>query len=131
MLGAAVRLCTLAWLGYVPDDVAAGPGRRGGAAVAEAGIPVGELRGYGAREQTRTGHLREVVAYLGWRTVDEPRWEELEEFLFARAMEQDSPKLLAGCDFETPGQGQLHIRRSSRRHFRNKSASIEVRYSLM
>ncbi|MFI7209343.1 DUF4158 domain-containing protein [Micromonospora aurantiaca (nom. illeg.)] len=26
---------------------------------------VGELRGYGEREQTRTDHLREVVAYAG------------------------------------------------------------------
>jgi len=29
----------------------------------------GTLRGYGAREQTRTGHLREVAGYLSWRTV--------------------------------------------------------------
>ena len=65
------------------------------------GIPVGALRGYGAREQTRTGHLREVAAYLGWRTVDGPRWKDLEEFLFARAMEHDSPKLLfrRACEY--------------------------------
>jgi hypothetical protein len=31
------------------------------------GIPVGELRGYGGREQARTGHLRDIAAYLGWR----------------------------------------------------------------
>jgi hypothetical protein len=58
------------------------------------GVPVGALRGYGAREQTRTDHLREVAGYLGWRTVDGPRWKDLEEFLFAQAMEHDSPKLL-------------------------------------
>jgi len=65
------------------------------------GIPVGELRGYGAREQTRTGHLREVAAYLGWRQVDTARWKDLEEFLFARAMEHDSPKLLfrQACEY--------------------------------
>ena len=34
------------------------------------GIPVGELRGYGAREQTRSDHLRDVASYLGWRQVD-------------------------------------------------------------
>jgi hypothetical protein len=27
------------------------------------GIPVGELRRYGAREQTRTDHLRDVAAH--------------------------------------------------------------------
>jgi hypothetical protein len=65
------------------------------------GIPVGALRGYGAREQTRTGHLREVAAYLGWRQVDGPRWRDVEEFLFARAMEHDSPKLLfrLACEY--------------------------------
>jgi len=28
------------------------------------------LRGYGDREQTCTDHLREVVAYAGWRVMD-------------------------------------------------------------
>lgn len=35
-----------------------------------------------------------MAAYLGWRQVDGPRWKDLEEFLFARALEHDSPKLL-------------------------------------
>lgn len=29
----------------------------------------------------RTGDLREVAAYLGWRQVDGPGWKDLEEFL--------------------------------------------------
>jgi hypothetical protein len=112
MLGAAVQLCALPWLGFVPDDVPA-------AAVARLserlGIPVGELRGYGAREQTRTGHLREVAAYLGWRQVDGPRWKDLEEFLFARALEHDSPKLLfrLACEYLSSSRlirpGVVHI----------------------
>jgi Domain of unknown function (DUF4158) len=36
VLGAAVQLCTLPWLGFVPEDVPAAPG---GAAVGEAGHP--------------------------------------------------------------------------------------------
>ena len=65
------------------------------------GIAVGELRGYGARGQTRTDHLRDVAAYLGWHQVDGPRWKDLEEFLFARAMEHDSAKLLfrQACEY--------------------------------
>jgi hypothetical protein len=63
---------------------------------ARLGVPVGELRGYGTREQTRTDHLREIIAHQGWRTIDGPGWKDLEEFLFARAMEHDSPKLLSG-----------------------------------
>ncbi len=92
VLGAAVQLCTLPWLGFVPDDVAAAPAAAVARLSERLGIPVGALRGYGAREQTRTGHLREVAGHLGWRQVDGPRWKDLEEFLFARAMEHDSPK---------------------------------------
>jgi hypothetical protein len=112
MLGAAVQLCTLPWLGFVPDDVPA-------AAVARLserlGIPVGELRGYGAREQTRTGHLREVAAHLGWHQVDGPRWKDLAEFLFARALEHDSPKLLfrLACEYLSSSRlirpGVVHV----------------------
>jgi Domain of unknown function (DUF4158) len=42
VMGVAVQLGTLPWLGFVPG-------------------------------------------YLGWRTVDGPRWKDLEEFLFAQA----------------------------------------------
>jgi hypothetical protein len=101
VMGVAVQLCTLPWLGFVPDDVAAAPAAVVARLSEKLGIPVGALRGYGAREQTRTGHLREVAGYLGWRTVDGPRWKDLEEFLFARAMEHDSPKLLfrQACEY--------------------------------
>ncbi len=101
VLGAAVQLCTLPWLGFVPDDVAAAPAAAVARLSDRLGIPPADLRGYGAREQTRTGHLREVAAYLGWRQVDGPRWKELEEFLLARAMEHDSPKLLfrLACEY--------------------------------
>jgi Domain of unknown function (DUF4158) len=101
VLGVAVLLCTLPWLGYVPDDVGAAPAVVVARLSEKLGIPVGALRGYGAREQTRTSHLREVAAYLGWRQVDEPRWKDLEEFLFAWAMEHDSAKLLfrLACEY--------------------------------
>ena len=101
VLGATVQLCTLPWLGFVPDDVAAAPAAVVARLSERLGVPVGALRGYGAREQTRTDHLREIAGYLGWRTVDGPRWKELEEFLFARAMEHDSPKLLfrQACEY--------------------------------
>ena len=71
-LGVAVQLCTLPWLGFVPDDVAAAPAAVVARLSEKLGVPVGALRGYGAREQTRTDHLREVAGYLGWRTVGGP-----------------------------------------------------------
>jgi len=101
VIGVAVQLCTLPWLGFVPDDVPSAPAAAVARLSERLGIPVGELRGYGARGQTRTGHLREVAAYLGWRQADGPRWKDLEEFLLARAMEHDSPKLLfrQACEY--------------------------------
>ena len=41
------------------------------------------------------------MAYAGWQAVDVPGWKELDEFLFARAMEHDSPKLLfrLACEY--------------------------------
>ncbi|MFY1615451.1 Tn3 family transposase [Micromonospora sp. WMMD736] len=101
VLGVAVQLCTLPWLGFVPDDVAAAPAAVVGRLSQWLGIAMGELRGYGEREQTRTGHLREVAGYAGWRSMDTAEWKDLDEFLFARAMEHDSPKLLfrLACEY--------------------------------
>lgn len=94
MLGVAVQLCSLPWLGFVPDDVAAAPVVAVARLAARLGISTGELAGYGRREQTRTDHLRAVMTYLGWRTADGLSLKELDEFLLARAMEHDSPGLL-------------------------------------
>ncbi|MGH3528995.1 MAG: DUF4158 domain-containing protein [Pseudonocardiaceae bacterium] len=101
VLGASSQLCTLPWLGFVPDEFHSVPGAAVARLAERLGISFGELRGYGDRAQTRTDHLREIVRYLGWRLVGAPEWKELDEFLFARAMEHDSPKLLftLGCEF--------------------------------
>jgi TnpA family transposase len=101
VLGAAVQMCTLPWLGFVPEDVPSAPAAAVARLSERLGIPVGELRGYGARAQTRSDHLGDVAAYLGWHQVDGPRWKDLEEFLFARAMEHDSPTLLfrLACEY--------------------------------
>ncbi|MBB4893332.1 hypothetical protein FHS39_002363 [Streptomyces olivoverticillatus] len=86
-IGPAVQLCTLPWLGFVPEDVTSAPP----AAVARLSerlrIPVGE-------KQTRTDHLREVTGYLNWKSAKAMQLKELGEFLLARAMEHDSPSLL-------------------------------------
>ena len=101
VLGAAVQLCTLPWLGFVPDEVTAAPAAAVGRLSQRLDIAMGELRGYGEREQTRTDHLREVLGFAGWRTMDTGDWKDLDEFLFARAMEHDSPKLLfrLACEY--------------------------------
>jgi Domain of unknown function (DUF4158)/Transposase domain (DUF772) len=101
VLGASVQLCSLPWLGFVPDEVGAAPQEAVARLANRLGIPADELAGYGERAQTRTDHLREIVRYLGWRPAGMPEWKELDEFLFARAMEHDSAKLLCtlACEF--------------------------------
>jgi hypothetical protein len=70
MLGVAVQLCTLPWLGFVPDEVTAAPPAAVQRLASKLGIAAEALVGYGEREQTRTDHLREVLTYLNWRTPD-------------------------------------------------------------
>jgi Domain of unknown function (DUF4158) len=101
VLGASVQLASLPWLGFVPDEVTAAPAPAVERLAERLDIPTAEFAGYGQREQTRTGHLREVLGYAGWRVLDRPGWKEIDEFLFARAMEHESAKLLfrQACEY--------------------------------
>src|SRR5664280_1564045 len=107
-----------ALVGVRPDDVVSAPPVAVARLSERLRIPVGELVDYGSREQTRTDHLREVARYLGWRLAEEFQWRELDEFLFARAMEHDPPKLLfrLGCEYLAssrvirPGVGTVLMR---------------------
>jgi len=101
VLGAAVQLCTLPWLGFVPDEVSSVPVAAVARLSDRLGIAVGELDGYAVRGQTRTDHLGEIARYAQWRAMDDLEWKQLQEFLFSRAMEHDSPKLLfrLACEY--------------------------------
>jgi hypothetical protein len=71
-LGLAVQVCTLPWLGFVPDEVTAAPPVAVTRLAERLAIDPGELQGYGRREQTRTGHLQSVAGYLGWKQAPGP-----------------------------------------------------------
>jgi hypothetical protein len=100
-LGLAVTLCTLPWLGFVPDKVSAAPPVVVARLPDQLGVDPDALRSYGRRAKTRTEHLRLVAKYLGWRLPTTLELKELDEFLLARAMEHDSPTLLfrLGCEY--------------------------------
>lgn len=100
-LGAAIQLCTLPWLGFVPDEITSAPREVVARLSEKLVIGISELREYGDRAQTRTEHLRRIATRLEWRSLDAKGWKELDEFLFARAMEHDSPKLLfkLACEY--------------------------------
>nr|WP_235204493.1 Tn3 family transposase [Nocardia otitidiscaviarum] len=100
-LGVAIALCTLPWLGFVPDKVMAAPPVAVARLAEQLKVDAAHLRSYGRRAQTRTEHLRLVARYLGWRPAGAMEFKELDEFLLARALEHDSPTLLfrLGCEY--------------------------------
>jgi Domain of unknown function (DUF4158) len=100
-LGLAVALCTLPWLGFVPDKVSAAPPVAVARLADQLDVDPTELRSYGRRAKTRTEHLRLVAKYLGWRLPRTLELKELDEFLLARALEHDSPTLLfrLACEY--------------------------------
>lgn len=100
-LGLAVALCTLPWLGFVPDKVPTAPPVAVPRLADQLSVDPSELRSYGRRAKTRTEHVRLVAQYLGWRPPSTLELKELDEFVLARAMEHDSPTLLfrLACEY--------------------------------
>ncbi|WP_250904995.1 Tn3 family transposase [Nonomuraea sp. NEAU-A123] len=95
-LGLAVQLCTLPWLGFVPDDIRSVPQAAVQRLANQLAVFRGALEQYGRRAQTRSDHLKLVLKYLGWKPVPTrgETLKELEQFLLDRAMEHDTPSLL-------------------------------------
>lgn len=71
-LGLALALCTLPWLGFVPDRVADAPPVAVAWLAEQLNVDASLIRSYGKRAQTRTDHLRLVAQFLGWRPAG--RW---------------------------------------------------------
>jgi TnpA family transposase len=95
-LGLAVQLCTLPWLGFVPDDLWSVPQAAVLRLANQLAVFPGVLEQYGRRAQTRSDHLKVVLKYLDWKPAPargEPL-KDLEQFLQDRAMEHDTPSLL-------------------------------------
>ncbi|MGH7736235.1 MAG: DUF4158 domain-containing protein, partial [Gemmatimonadales bacterium] len=95
-LGLAVQLCTLPWLGFVPDDIWSVPQAAVLRLANQLEVFPGALGQYGRRAQTLSDHLKLVLRYLDWKPVPaagEPL-KDLEQFLLDRAMEHDTPSLL-------------------------------------
>lgn len=95
-VGAAVQLCALPWLGWIPDELSACPP----AAVrlladqlqlADDDAP-GRLSAYGGWEgRTRRDHWALVLDRLGWRATRAGDRKQLDAFLLARALNTTHP----------------------------------------
>ena len=93
-LGVAVQLCSLRWLGFVPDLLAELPRPALLALSEQLESDPDDLMLYGARSQTRTDHFQAVRDRAGCRPFVQARRAELEEWLGRRAIEHDRPKAL-------------------------------------
>jgi hypothetical protein len=93
-LGFAPQLCTLRYLGFVPDPLRPVPPAVIAHLARQLGTTPDSLAAYGDRPHTRTDHLQEVTAYLGFRKARPGDLKALEAWLVERALEHDRPTLL-------------------------------------
>src|SRR5436305_3023262 len=99
-LGFALQLCALRYLGFAPDDLSTTPEEVVLYVARQLDVPAAAIHAYGQRIKTRTAHLQQVQAYLGFRTATPLDLYALQTWLGERALEHDKPSLLLqlACD---------------------------------
>ena len=93
-LGFALQLCTLRYLGFIPQDLLEPPPTIVRLLAHQVTVAAEVLDTYGEREQTRTDHLGQVMDYLGYRRAGAEDLATLEDWLVERALEHDRPTFL-------------------------------------
>jgi hypothetical protein len=93
VLGYALQLCTLRYLGFVPTDFTATPEVAVTFVAEQLGIAPRVLTLYDNR-RTQSDHRRYVRVYLGFRQATPLDVYALQAWLVARALEHDKPTLL-------------------------------------
>jgi hypothetical protein len=71
--GFALQLCTLRFLGFVPDDLTRAPKSIVAYLASQLGTDSSGLDGYAERGHTRTDHGAEVMEALAHRVRNRPR----------------------------------------------------------
>ena len=93
-LGFALQLGTLRYLGFVPDDLSTAPLAAVHFIAGQLELAPAAMQQYGRRIHTRTEHLLQVQAYLGFRKATSADLDALAQWLLERALEHDKPTLL-------------------------------------
>ena len=93
-LGWSLQLCGLRMLGFCPDDVTTAPPSAVRFVARQLGVDPGVLDGYGSRAQTRTDHVNQVKAHLGFCSATNADLEDARDWLAAEALVQDRPVVL-------------------------------------
>ena len=94
LLGFALQLGTLKFLGFIPDNFPHLPSDVIEYVAQQLNVSVSVLSLYGERSQTRTNQLQEIQDYLGWSKPTATDYQKLAAWLLQRAMEHDRPLLL-------------------------------------
>lgn len=93
-LGFALQLCSLRYLGFVPDDLLHPPQTVLKLLAYQLGVSVEVIDAYGEREQTRSDHLLQIMEYLAYHRATSSDLQTLEDWLVERALEHDKPTFL-------------------------------------
>ncbi len=93
-LGVAIQLCTLRYLGFIPDELTLIPSSAISFLAQQLGVSIELINVYGQRDRTRTDHIQEIQQYLGFYKANPTQWMTIEQWLVERALEHDRPLLL-------------------------------------
>ena len=93
-LGWALDLSGLRLLGFCPADVTTTPAAAVAFVGRQLGVDPGVLESYGARAQTRTDHVNQVKAYLGFRSATAADLDQVRDWLANEALVLDRPIVL-------------------------------------
>jgi TnpA family transposase len=93
-LGYALQLCTLRFMGFVPDNLTSAPPTAVVFLAQQLAVTPEVLTAYGIRAHTRQDHLYAAQVHLGYRKVGKKDIATLADWLLERALEHDKPTLL-------------------------------------
>ena len=93
-LGFALILCTLRYLGFVPDSLRSVSALAMEHVAGQVGADPDVLGAYGRRDATRSRHFHEVLTLLGFRKAAEEDLQAVTSWLVSQALEHDRPSLL-------------------------------------
>jgi hypothetical protein len=93
-LGMALQLCSLRWLGFVPDDLPGAPPEALNALAATLDVPARAIFDYSVRPQTRREHRPLVREHAGFVAGGERELKPARAWLTERALEHERPSLL-------------------------------------
>ncbi|MDP9351843.1 MAG: DUF4158 domain-containing protein [Chloroflexota bacterium] len=92
----SLQLGALRYLGFSPDDLSTAPADVVSYLARQVDADPDALSFYASRDHTRTSHLQEIEAHLGFRHPTPEDLEELSDWVLERALEHDKATLLFG-----------------------------------